>query len=383
MKHQVYRGDDGRVSFAELFYDLVFVFAITQVSHHLLAHLDLKGALETAFMFAAIWWTWIYSTWVFNRLDPEVPPVRILLFTMMAGGLFLSMSIPDAFGERAWVFALAYVGMHLVRSGYVLFNSEPGTDLRLTYWRITIWFFIASLFWLGGVFLFPDQQVAFWVVALAIEYLGPVVGYWLPGLDRSTSDKWDVKGGHMAERCGLFVIICLGELLLISGATFAELPWDGYGLLAFASALLGSIGMWWVYFDIGHKRGAHHIEHSADPGALARLAYTYQHIPIVAGVVLSAAGAELAIAHPHDPASTAKTAVIVGSTALYLFGNGIFKRVSANNFPLSHYVGLGLCALLALASPWLELAVLNMAAAVVLIAVAVWENRSIGHHVRR
>lgn len=290
------------------------------------------------------------------------------------------MSMPQAFGDRAGVFAIAYVGMHLVRSAYVLSTSEAGTVLRATYWRITFWFLIAAVFWLGGAFVLPELQYQLWVVALAIEYLGPICGFWLPGLGRSTSDEWEVNGGHMAERCALFVIICLGELLLISGATFADLPWDVAGLLAFASAFLGSVGMWWVYFHIGHKRGAHHIEQAANPGALARLAYTYQHIPIVAGIILAAVGAELAIAHPHDPAGLAKTAVIAGSTLLFLFGNGIFKRVSSPNFPLSHYAGIALCAGLAAASPLLDLATMNMGAALILCVVSVWENRSIGHH---
>lgn len=180
----------------------------------------------------------------------------------------------------------------------------------------------------------------------------------------------------MAERCGLFVIICLGETLLISGATFAGMPWDGPGLAAFLSAFLGAVAAWWVYFHVGHKRGTHHIEHAADPGALGRLAYTYLHIPIVAGVILGAVGSELTIAHPLHHATWGEAAVILGAVLVFLLGNGLFKRVSAPNFPLSHIIGSGLCLVAFAASSHATLLVLNLAAAGIMVLVAVQEHIS-------
>ncbi len=372
----VLRGDDARVGFAELFFDLVFVFAITQVSHVLLAHYDLKGALETGFLFLAVWWVWIYSTWVLNRLDPDQPQVRVLLFSLMAAALFMSMALPEAFGDRGLVFALAYVGMQVGRTLFVWVAAAGNSVLASTYLRILIWFLVSALFWILGGVVSGEARLWLWGAALGIEYLGPVMGYLVPGIGRDVSANWTVKGGHIAERCGLFVIICLGETLLVSGATFAELEWDAPGTLAFLAAVGQAVAMWWVYFHIGHKRGTHQIEHSANPGQVARLAFTYLHIPIVAGIVVSAVASERAIAHPLDPGVLAESASAIGGLALFLLGNGLFKRVSAGNFPLSHWAGLGACLLVAGVGPWTTLLGLNLGALAILILVAVWEHQS-------
>jgi low temperature requirement protein LtrA len=378
MVGKVLRGDNEHVGFAELFYDLVFVFAITQVSHGFLKQIDLAGAGQTLFLFMAVWWVWIYTTWVLNRLDPERIEVRVLLFALMGAGLFLSMSLPEAFGERGMVFAVSYCTMQIGRSLFMLWSSKENATLRRTFLRIMIWFMVSGVFWIAGAMAQDQTRVLLWVIALGIEYAGPAAGFWVPGSGRDTSADWEVKGGHMAERCGLFVIICLGETLLVSGATFAEMEWTLDPTLSFLGAFAGTIGMWWVYFHIGHRRGSYQIEHSADPGKLARLAFTYLHIPIVAGVVLAAVGSELAIAHPHGHAGWPEITTIIGGVALFLFGNGLFKRVSANNFPLSHSVGIALCLGVALTSHWMILWQINALAAIILAVVALWEQRSVG-----
>jgi low temperature requirement protein LtrA len=381
MIRPILRDADTRVGFAELFFDLVFVFAITQVSHLLLHHYSLAGALETALIFLAIWWVWIYTTWVLNRLDPERIEVRGLLFALMAAGLFLSMTIPQAFGERGLTFALAFIAMQLGRSLFMFAVSKGNALLRGTYLRIVIWFCASAIFWIAGALADPHHgRLQLWVIALAIEYAGPLTGLYVPGLGRDTTTNWTVKGGHIAERCGLFVIICLGETLLVSGATFSGMEWTTPGTVAFLSSLAGAIGLWWVYFHVGFRRGAHQIEHSEDPGRLARLAFTYAHIPIVAGIVLTAVGAERSIAHPADPANLAEAASVLGGVALFLAGNGWFKRISGRNFPLSHLVGLGLCVALLFALPWMNLLALNIASTTILVLVAIWEQCSVGRH---
>lgn len=379
MATSVLREDNHRVGYAELFYDLVFVFAITQVSHYLLHHYGLAGAFETAFLFLAVWWVWIYTTWVLNWLDPETLPVRLLLFCMMGAGLFLSMAIPDAFGDRGLVFAGAYVAMQIGRSLYMLRIVWPDPGRRSTYIRITIYFLVSSIFWLvGGSVETHDLRLTLWLIALGIDFLGPILGYLVPGLGQDRSTNWQVSGAHMAERCGLFVIICLGETLLVSGATFAEMDWTPPGLMAFFASILGTGGMWWVYFHIGHRRGAHQIEHAEDAGAIARKSFTYYHIPIVAGIVLGAVGAERAIAHPEHLATLAEGASIIGGLALFLLGNGLFKGASGNNFPLSHWIGLVLCGIAFAVGPFTSMVVQNLLAAAILIQVAVQEHRSLG-----
>lgn len=155
------------------------------------------------------------------------------------------------------------------------------------------------------------------------------------------------------------------------------MDWTAPGLMAFLGALAGTIAMWWVYFHIGHKRGSHQIEHSDNAGGLARLAFTYLHIPIVAGVVLGAVASERAIAHPQDLAVYAEGAAMAGALVLFLLGNGLFKWVSAPYFPLSHIIGIGLSVVLFLAGSWLPLWAMNCLAALVLAVVAIWENWSL------
>ena len=181
----------------------------------------------------------------------------------------------------------------------------------------------------------------------------------------------------MAERCSLFVIIALGESILITGATAAGLPWSMENGAAFVVAFMGSVAMWAVYFNIGAERASRLIASSDDPGRLARSGYTYIHILIVAGIILAAVGDELVLQHPSGHASAGAVATIVGGPALYLAGNALFKRLSAPYLPLSHLAGLGLLALLVPAGLYVPPLVLAAGATAVLIVVVIWEWMSL------
>ncbi len=375
MARRVFRGDDSHVGFAELLFDLVFVFAITQLSALLRGHYDPEGAAETAFLFLAVWWSWIYTTWVLNRLDPERPKVRALLFALMLAGLFLSMALPQAFHARGLVFAASYCSMQLLRTAFMwAVIDTPG--LRRGYVRIMIWAAVAAAFWLSGAGVELPDRAWLWGCALGIEYLGPISRFWVPGIPRREVPGDRIKGGHIAERCALFVIICLGEALLITGASFSNQEWHLAATLAFLASFVQATAMWWVYFHIGHRRATHHIEKSEHPADLARVGYTYLHIPIVAGIIVAAVGAQRGILNPMAAATPPELASVVGGLALFLLGNGFFKWQSSRYFPLSHLVGLGLTAVLAYGGLWAGLLVANAAAAAILVQVAVWEHWS-------
>ena len=206
--------------------------------------------------------------------------------------------------------------------------------------------------------------------------MGPFAGFYVPGLGRSGTADWHMDGAHMAERCALFVIIALGESILVTGATAAAQPATAANVCAFLVAFVGSVAMWWIYFNIGAERGSHQIAHSADPGRVARAVYTYFHIPIVAGIVVCAVADEITITHPGGHMELADALVLLGGPALYLRGNMFFKRASARYYPLSHLVGLGLLVLLAPVAMLMTPLMLGVATTVVLIIVAVWETRS-------
>src|SRR6266513_1770241 len=165
-----------RVTNAELFFDLVFVFAVTQLSHTLLLHFTPSGAVQVTLLFLAVWWVWVYTTWVTNWLDPEQTPVRILLFLLMLGGLVLSTSIPKAFESRGLWFALAYAAMQVGRSIFLLASIPPTQpSTRMNAVRILVWLSASAVFWILGGFAEEPWRLLLWAVALGIEYLSPAV----------------------------------------------------------------------------------------------------------------------------------------------------------------------------------------------------------------
>lgn len=366
--------ESGRVTYIELFFDLVFVFAVTQLSHGLLHHLTLLGAVETGMLMMAVWWVWIYTSWSTNWLDPERGPVRTMLLVLMAAGLILSASIPTAFGERGLSFAAAFAFMQVGRSIFMLWALKRHDDGNYrNFLRITTWLSVSAIFWIAGGLADGHVRLWLWALAIAIEYASPAAGMWVPGLGRSTTTDWAVDGGHLAERCALFVIIALGESVLVTGATFADMPWSATTLAAFAVTFVGSVAMWLVYFNIGAERASKRIARSDDPGRLARSGYTYLHILIVAGIIVSAVADELVLSHPTGHTELKALLVIVGGPAIYLVGTALFKTLTAPRVPLSHLIGLGLLALVASAGMVASPLVLATGTAATLIVVAVWE----------
>ena len=376
--------EDGRVTFVELFFDLVFVFAITQLSHGLLHDLTLAGLLHTVLLLLAVWWAWIDTSWVTNWLDPQRAPVRLLLFALMLAGLVLSASIPEAFAERGLVFAAACAFMQMGRTLFMLWalKSHSAVNYR-NFQRIAAWHALVALLWLSGGVAHGDARLAIWIAALFVETVAPSVGFFVPGLGRSTTADWEVAGAHLAERCGLFVIIALGELILVTGATFAELEWNFSTFAAFVGAFVGSVAMWWIYFNVGAEKASRLIAASSDPGRMARLAYTYMHIVIVAGIIVAAVAVELVLAHPFGHVETATRAAVLGGPALYLLGNILFKRSVAAWLPLSHLVGLAALFALVPAASHLSPLPLGAAASAVLVIVAIWETLSLKSYRRQ
>jgi low temperature requirement protein LtrA len=370
--------EHGRVTFFELFFDLVFVFAVTQLSHALLEHPSMLGVMQTVLLLMAVWWVWIFTSWVTNWLDPQRTPVRLMLFALMLAGLILSMSIPESFESRGFAFAAAYVFMQVGRSLFTLwaFRRHSAVNFR-NFQRITAWLALAGLFWIAGGLATDDLRLGLWAVALILEYLSPSLGFWVPGLGRSTTADWDVEGGHMAERCGLFIIIALGESILVTGATFGRLQWSLATTAAFAIAFIGSVAMWWIYFNIGAEKASHSISTSADPGRLARLAYTYIHLPLVAGIIVAAVADELVLVHPDGHTDVKTTLAVLGGPALYLLGNSLFKRTIYGRLPPSHMVGMFLLALLIPTAAVLSPLAFSAAATLALVIVAIWETCSL------
>ena len=367
-----------RVTYAELFFDLVFVYAVTQVSHTLLSHFTPLGTLQTMLLFLAVWWVWVYTSWITNWLNPEMTPVRILLFLMMLGGLVLSTSIPAAFESRGLWFAIAYAAMQVGKTVF-LWVSTPRSraSARLNAVRITAWLSASAVFWIAGGVAEGHSRLVLWTVALAIEYISPVVRFWLPKYGASSLADWTVEGGHMAERCAGFIIIALGESIVVTGATFADLVWTTENVTAFTSAFVGSIAMWWIYFHKGAEAGSEQISRSSEPGRLARLAYTYLHMPIVAGIILTAVADDIVLRHPNGHADHKAVLSAIGGPLLFLVGTILFKHSIRGFLQLSHGVGIIVLAVLAWFAGDLSPLMLSILTTLLLIVVAVWESISL------
>jgi low temperature requirement protein LtrA len=367
-----------RVTYAELLFDLVFVFAVTQISHTLLGRFTPLGAVQTTLLFLAVWWVWVYTSWITNWLNPECTPVRLLLFLLMLGGLVLSTSIPKAFESRGLWFAIAYASMQVGKTVF-LWVSTPRTRIpaRLNAVRITAWLSVSSIFWIAGGVAQGDARLVLWVVALTIEYISPAVRFWIPKHGASSIEDWVIEGGHIAERCAGFIIIALGESIVVTGATFADLDWTLKTVTAFVSAFISALAMWWIYFHKGAEAGSELISRSSEPGRLARLAYTYLHMPIVAGIILAAVANQLVLTHPADHSDQRTVLSAIGGPLLFLVGTTLFKHTIRGFFQLSHGAGIVALAILAWFASDLSPLMLSILTSAIMIMVAVWESVSL------
>jgi low temperature requirement protein LtrA len=315
-------GERQRATALELFFDLVFVFAITQVSHLLLDDLSLNGAGQALLVLLVVWWAWNYTTWVTNELDPDSVAVRILLIGLMLASLLMAVAIPQAFGEHGLLFAGSYVAIQVGRHTFLTFvSAEPGTIERERAGRILTWFVLAGALWIAGGMAEEELRWAFWLSALAVDYMAPLVLFWVPGRTRLAGSTWEVETAHFAERFQLFVIIALGETIVLTGSTTAELDLDTARIVAFGLSFLGTAALWWLYFDYVARIAERRLELASDRTRLARDAFTYLHAAIVGGVILTAVGDELVIAHPTDVLAGAEVATVVAGPALYLLAH--------------------------------------------------------------
>ncbi|KJC37038.1 membrane protein [Bradyrhizobium sp. LTSP885] len=367
-----------RVTNAELLFDLVFVFAVTQLSHTLLNHFTPLGAVQVTLLFLAVWWVWVYTTWVTNWLNPDLTPVRLLLFVLMLGGLVLSTSIPTAFDGRGLWFAVTYAVMQVGRTLFWLLATPPHrTAVRHNAIRILAWLSCSAVLWISGGLAEGQTRLWLWIAAVTIEYAAPALRFWTPKLGFSSMQAWSVEGGHMAERCAGFIIIALGEAIVVDGATFADLTWTPENVAAFLSALVGSIAMWWIYFHKGAEAGAEMISKSAESGRVARIAYTYLHMPIIGGIILTAVADELVLKHPAGHSDLKTIVSSIGGPLLFLVGTILFKHVIRNFLQLSHGVGIVALAVTAYFASEMSPLLLSIVTTAIMIVVAAWESISL------
>ncbi len=324
-RHAAEEDSAAGASYAELFFDLVFVLAVTQLSSALVDDLTVAGAAQTLVLLLAAWWAWIYTAWMTNWFDPETRAVRAILLIGMLASLCGAIAIPDAFDDRAGLFVAGYVGLQVIRNGFMVLATQRSDPLHAPLVRIFVWSAWVSMIWLAGALVEGEARIAVWIVALVLDYAGPLAGHWAPRLGRSVPADWELVPSHFSERLQLFMILALGETIVAAGVSASELEMDAMRIGAVVVSFGVSVAFWWLYFDYHAEGAARELEsREAERGRLGR-ALSYLHVLMVAGIIVAAVASELVIAHPGEELHGNDLLPLAAGPALYLAGSLVFK----------------------------------------------------------
>jgi low temperature requirement protein LtrA len=359
----------------ELFFDLVYVFAVTQLSSLIAGDLSAGGVARAVFLLLVVWWAWIYTTWMVNWFDPQSPVVRAVLTGVMLASLLMAAALPEALGDEGVLFAASYVAVQVGRNAAAACLLSRSHPLRSVFERLVVWSVVSGVLWLAGAALDGDQRLLLWVPALVLDLAAPVAGYWLPRRGRTATTEYDIEAGHFAERCQGFIIIALGETIVVTGLTSAQAGLTSIVVLCLVVAFVETAALWWLYFGAAAEHSRAVMRASADKGRLARDAYTYVHLLIVAGIIASAVADKLLIAEPHQSLTRTGLAMALGGPALYLLGVSLFHwRVTAT-VDRERLAVVGLLVLLVPIGAHVSALALLVLVAALLSALAVWELR--------
>jgi low temperature requirement protein LtrA len=351
---------EDRVLPLELFFDLVFVLALTQCTTLMSDNPTWEGLGQGVLVLALLWWSWVAYAWLTSLVNPEEGGVRIALFAAMASFLIAAICVPEAFGSLATEFAIAYGAVRFAQIFLMAIAGRDDPSLRRSVTGLGIGTAIGVTLLIVGSFLDPGLQAAVWGLALVLDMSEP---YFFG------AEGWHLVPGHFAERHGLIVIIALGESIVAIGVgAGTELTW---GIAAAATLGIGlAAALWWTYFDIVALVSARRLMRAPEgkvQNELARDSYSYIHFLIVAGIVLLALGLKKALGHPTDPLDDTPAFALVGGVAVYLLGLVAFRYRHVQSIN-KHRFGLAVL-LLALYPVALELSALAM---LVLLNVLLW-----------
>jgi low temperature requirement protein LtrA len=324
----------------ELFFDLVYAFAVTQLSLYLLDHATVDGVIRAAVLFGMVWTIWASTAYLVNWLDPNQLPVRRLLLAIMVVSLISSAAIPGAFEAAGLAIGASYAAVQIGRNLFAVYATRHEA-LERNFQRFFVWSLLGgSLAIIGG--LAPGHlREILWALVVALDLFSAAVGFYVPGLGRTATREWNIDGAHAAERIQAFVMIALGESILIIGASLSGFKNLSLGeTIAYLLAFVTTVALWWVYFDRSAAFAAQALASSPDPGRLARSAYYWAQVPMVAGIIAVAAGDRLLLARPTQPAGVATACILLGGTAIFLAGHALFKLAVWHRVSRSHIAAI-------------------------------------------
>jgi low temperature requirement protein LtrA len=345
-----------RVTPLELFFDLVFVFAFTQVTALISNDPSWAGLAKGLVVLGVLWWAWAAYAWLTNTVDPEEGEVRLVVFGAMVAMLVASLAVPDVFGDDAFVFACAYAVVRIAHLALYAFAGRGDRDLLAAIGRLSVGSLVAITLLFVASALDGPAQTALWVIALTCDFLGAFIG---------GGRGWRLEAGHFAERHGLIVIIAIGETIVALGASATH---DlGLGVLAAAGLGLAiAFALWWAYFDVVAIVAERRLREATGKAQLtmARDSYSYLHLPMIAGIILSAVGVKKTLLDIGEPLATVPAVALCGGVALYLGAHILFRLRNVRTLSLRRLVvTLVLVALIPVALEIPALATLAVVAA--------------------
>jgi low temperature requirement protein LtrA len=360
----VLRGDEEQVTPLELFFDLVFVLAITQCTALMSHEPTWEGLAKGLLVLGVLWWAWVGYSWLTSVVDPEEGAVRLTMFAAMAGLLVAALCVPGAFGDEAGLFAGAYLVVMTAHIGLFTLASRDDPGLRHSVNGLAISLAVSTGLLVAASFTNGLLQGALWALVIAIDMGGPLI---------IESEGWRLVPHHFAERHGLIILIALGESIVAIGVG-AEAGVDA-GIVA--AAVIGtavSAALFWLYFDVVALVAARRLEHAA-PGRerneIARDSFSYLHFPMVAGIVLVALGVKKTLAHVGDELELVPAAALFGGAALYLLAHVAFRWRNVHRFSSQRLIAAIVCvALVPVAVAIPALAAMGLLAALLIVLVA-------------
>lgn len=355
----------------ELFYDLVYIFAVGQLSHHLLTHLDWSGAAETGILLVGVFGVWAFTSWAGSLLDTSRLPVRAFVIGTLFLGLIMNTSLGEAFGDRGWLFVGVYLACQVSRSLFVIFAGVVEI-MQDHFFRMLGWTVITSPFWISGAIVEGPARLLLWGIAALVDVAAIVLSH--PGIRRRTkTTNYEFAGEHFFERCKLFFLIALGETVLTSAMVFTEEPLTPLSLFALLVAITGTTAIWWSYFVRSEEEALDVLEETNDEAKMGQRAI-YTIAVMLAGLVLVAVGDDLSIAHPDGEPSIAASIVLFGGPALYVLAQAVFQKKTKGRAVSSRPVSLFAFVAGGVVSLWLPTLLAATLATAIMVAVAAHDS---------
>jgi low temperature requirement protein LtrA len=357
-----------RVTPLELFFDLVFVLALTQCTALMAEHPSWGGVGKGLLVLGLMWWSWVGYAWLTSVVNPEEGSIRFAIFAAMAAMLVVALCVPDAFGDSRMLFAVAYAGVRFGQIALFILASRDEPALRTSVTGLAGGTAVGcGLLVVGALFEDPNLQAAIWAVALALDMLEPFL---------FGSEGWKLHPSHFAERHGLIIIIALGESIVAIGVGAGHHV-DAGVVTAAVLGIAVAGALWWLYFDIVALVAERRLSNAAvgrEQNDIARDSFSYLHFPMVAGIVLLALGMKKTLGHVDEPLETVPAAAMLGGTAVYLLAHVAFRWRNVHRFSTQRLVAaLLLFALIPLATELDALLTLVLLAAL-LCALIVYET---------